>query len=113
MADKSVPSSGNTGPRDFSDAVHSQFASGGIVGQPPSFTGMRVGAARDGKRPVTIEFDAGSEDPVEVMEAFERMLASWPDARVPLKIGAAKGGVCGCGTDHGGWTCSHCTRRSE
>jgi hypothetical protein len=71
---------------------------------------MTVGAARSGSRPVTVEFDAGDQDPVEIYEAFERMLAAWPDARVPLKHGAANGTVCGCGTDHGGWTCSHCTK---
>jgi hypothetical protein len=70
---------------------------------------MTVGAA-NGSRPVTVGFDAGDQDPVEIYEAFERMLAGWPDARVPLKTGAAKGAVCGCGTDHGGWTCSHCTK---
>lgn len=70
---------------------------------------MKVGATRTGSRPVTVEFDAGDQDPVEIYEAFERMLADWPDARVPLKIGAARGTLCGCGTDHGGWTCSHCT----
>jgi hypothetical protein len=62
-----------------------------------------------GSRPVVVEFDAGGQDPAEIYEAFERMLAAWPDARVPLKTGAAKGTLCGCGADHGGWTCSHCT----
>lgn len=36
MAGKAVPSSGNTGPRDFSDAVHANFARGGEVKTPPS-----------------------------------------------------------------------------
>jgi hypothetical protein len=70
---------------------------------------MKVGATAAGSRPVTVEFDAGDQNPVEIYEAFERMLAAWPDARVPLKRGAAKGTVCGCGADHGGWVCSHCT----
>lgn len=75
----------------------------------PSAGVMKVGATAAGSRPVTVEFDAGDQNPVEIYEAFERMLAAWPDARVPLKRGAAKGTVCGCGADHGGWVCSHCT----
>jgi hypothetical protein len=70
---------------------------------------MKVGARTPDARRCVVEFDAGDQDPMEIYEAFERMLAAWPDARVPLKIGADKGTVCGCGTDHGGWTCAHCT----
>jgi hypothetical protein len=70
---------------------------------------MTVGAA-NGSRPVTVGFDAADQDPVEIYEAFERMLAAWPDARVPLKQGERDpGAVCGCGAVHGGWVCSHCT----
>ena len=59
-----------------------------------------------------MEFDASeAEDPVEIMEAFERMLAAWPDSKVPSKVGVplAGGRICACGTDHDGWVCSHCT----
>jgi hypothetical protein len=74
---------------------------------------MNVAAATvSGRRSATIEFDAGTEDPVEIMEAFERLLAAWPDDRVPLKIGARQDAVCGCGGRHGGWVCSHCTVRA-
>ena len=81
------------------------------MSKQPSFGSMQVGATSSGKRPVTIEFDAGTEDPVEIMEAFERLLEAWPAGRVPLKLGAAKTAVCGCGTVHGGWVCSHCTTK--
>jgi hypothetical protein len=78
----------------------------------PRVAEMKVGA--DSR--CVLEFDAGDESAMEIYEAFERMLAAWPDARVPLKIGlplAAKGTRCGCGDDHGGWTCSHCTKRDS
>ncbi len=84
----------------------------------PRVVQMKVGGSEgrpEGSRCV-IEFDTAGESAMEIYEAFERMLAAWPDARVPLKVGlplAAKGTLCGCGTDHGGWTCSHCTKRKE
>ena len=77
----------------------------------------RIGVMTTGAgacRPCAVEFDAGDQDPVEIWEAFERMLVAWPDARVPLKQGSRDpGAVCGCGAVHGGWTCSHCTRRGS
>jgi len=68
---------------------------------------MRVGEKSPSR--AVIEFDHGGQHPVEIYEAFERMLAAWPDARVPLKLRRAKGVLCGCGSDHDGWVCSHCT----
>jgi len=56
-----------------------------------------------------MEFDAGETDPVEIFEAFERMLAAWPASRIPPKNGVRPGTVCGCGQAHGNWACSHCT----
>jgi hypothetical protein len=74
---------------------------------------MRVGEVTATTNPATISFDAGDYDPVEIMEAFERMLGAWPDSRVPLKVGARPGAVCACGTEHGGWVCSHCTPAAD
>lgn len=56
----------------------------------PSVGVMKVMPSAADSRPVTIEFDAGDQNPAEIYEAFERMLAAWPDARVPLKVAAAK-----------------------
>jgi hypothetical protein len=41
---------------------------------------MTVAARTPTSRPVILEFDAGDQDPVEIYEAFERMLAAWPEA---------------------------------
>lgn len=58
------------------------------TGKQPTAGVMTVHAKTpDGNRPCVVEFDAGGHSPMEIYEALERMLAAWPDARVPLKTG--------------------------
>lgn len=69
----------------------------------------KVGEMKVDRSQCIVKFDAGDQDPVEIWEAFERMLKDWPASRVPLKLGDDRDAVCGCGAVHGGWVCSHCT----
>jgi hypothetical protein len=65
MAGKAVPSTGNTGPRDFSAEVHSHFAKPPEPGTPGSIT-MRVALS---------EADAGKVTSMDLAAAIIALLA--------------------------------------
>jgi len=65
MPGKAVPSSGSTGPRDFSDAVRANFAHPPVPDAPGSIT-MQV---------ILSEADAGKITSVDLAAAIAKLLA--------------------------------------